>query len=62
LLTGSDKQKLDELEVYELATDTIDGLLRAVDQIKLNLISINQPVDIDQLYQDVEDLKNGNGD
>lgn len=56
LMSASDKSRLDSIQN---ATETLDGLLRSVDQVKLNRLSISQNIDLDQLYEDVEDLKNG---
>lgn len=58
LMSASDKTRLDNIAP---ATDSQDGLLRAPDQRKLNRIAITQDIDIDQLYADVQMLKNGNG-
>ncbi|WP_206599521.1 hypothetical protein, partial [Corynebacterium diphtheriae] len=44
---------------YEPATETQDGLMSAQDKAKLNRITIGRAIDLDQLYRDVEALKNG---
>src|SRR5690625_285211 len=58
LMTSADKIKLDDLEVYQEATETLAGLLSATDKQKLNRLTVTQSIDLDQLYQDVQDLKN----
>lgn len=57
LMIPEDKAKLDELENYQLATGTIDGLLSKEDKQKLNIITANQPVDLDQFMADFLALK-----
>lgn len=49
---------LDGIPIYGPVTPILDGLMTSVDKIKLDLISVTQSVDLDQLYQDVQDLKN----
>jgi len=58
LMTSSDKIKLDDLEVYQEATELMTGLMSADDKQKLNRLTVTQSIDLDQLYQDVQDLKN----
>jgi hypothetical protein len=52
LLSAADKRKLNRLTVT-VATD-LDEL-----RDKLALLNVTQSIDLDQLYQDVEELKNG---
>src|SRR5699024_8395220 len=58
LMASSDKVKLDTLEVYQEATETLAGLLSVTDKQKLNRLTVTQSIDLDQLYQDVQNLKN----
>lgn len=58
LMASVDKVKLDGLQAYQEATEAAAGLMSAEDKQKLNRITVSQPIDLDQLFQDVEDLKN----
>lgn len=58
LMASTDKVKLDALKVYGDATELMAGLLSAPDKEKLNRLTVTQSIDLDQLYQDVQDLKN----
>src|SRR5690625_4270324 len=58
IMKSSDKIKLDDLEVYQEATELMTGLMSADDKQKLNRLTVTQSIDLDQLYQDVQDLKN----
>ena len=56
---------LDGIPIYGPATPIQDGLMAAADKIildalksKLDLITVSQAIDLNKLYQDVEDLKN----
>ncbi|MBT2601429.1 MULTISPECIES: phage tail spike protein [unclassified Oceanobacillus] len=62
-------EALDSIPIYEPATSTQDGLMSASDKskldriraqnnINLDLITITQAINLDQLYQDVQELKN----
>lgn len=62
-------EALDGIPIYEPATPTQDGLMpagdkskldriRAQNNINLDLITITQAINLDQLYQDVQELKN----
>lgn len=42
---------------YELATEDKDGLLYRLDKVKLNKITVDQPIDLDQLIEDFFELK-----
>nr|DAE10372.1 MAG TPA: tail protein [Siphoviridae sp. ctwrX9] len=50
-------EALEEIPVYEPVTHEKDGLMTSIDKIKIDLISITQAIDLDQLYQDVQELK-----
>lgn len=58
LMTSADKIKLDGLEIYQEATELLSGLMSASDKRKLNRLTVTQSIDLDQLYQDVQNLKN----
>lgn len=57
LMIPQDKIKLDGLENYQLATGTIDGLMSMDDKKKLNRITANQAIDLDQFMADFLALK-----
>lgn len=58
LMASVDKTKLDSLQKYTGATETNAGLMSARDKQKSNRLTVTQPIDLDQLYRDVQDLKN----
>src|SRR5690625_1203309 len=49
---------IDNIPDYEPATETTDGLMSTTDKQKLNRITINQLIDLDNLLQRVIDLEN----
>lgn len=51
-------EAIDAIPIYDKATPQSDGLMSKEDKAKLDLITLTQNVNLDQLYQDVQDLKN----
>src|SRR5690625_4748345 len=49
---------VDNIPDYDVATETTDGLMSANDKRKLNRITINQAINLDNLLQRVIDLEN----
>ncbi|MEC6747328.1 phage tail spike protein [Marinilactibacillus sp. XAAS-LB27] len=45
------------IPTYDLATEERDGMIRHLDKIKLNKLTIDQPIDIDQFKADFLELK-----
>lgn len=58
LMASVDKVKLDGLRNYAEATEMSAGLMSASDKQKMNRLTITQSINLDKLFQDVQDLKN----
>jgi hypothetical protein len=50
---------VDAIPDYDPATPEMDGLMSAIDKIKLNLITLTEPVNLDNLVHRVEVLEGG---
>src|SRR5690625_1942802 len=50
---------LDGIPIYDVATPTQDGLMAAIDKAKLDLITVTQAINLDDLEARVTALENG---